>query len=165
MVVYIERHPLSPPPSPWPSFLKSLDPPCSQFCSFAFLSFFWRHYLFCNGFPSFRKFWSCSCLSFCWLSFKLLIAEHITILVPTGMVFVIILGMFHGKIYLNLMLLLLVLNFLRWSRLELMCISFIVNVSSILTNFFSFLLLVLLLWLIEFTLFLCTNRINLLNIN
>ena len=32
--------------------------------------FFWRWYLFCNGFPSLEKFWSCCCLSFHWRSMK-----------------------------------------------------------------------------------------------
>ena len=34
------------------------------------ISFFWRSYLWYNGFPSIRKSWSC-CLSFHWLSNKL----------------------------------------------------------------------------------------------
>ena len=40
-------------------------------------------------------------------------SQNLTILVLIGIVFMIIWEMFHGKIYLNLMLLLLVLNFLR----------------------------------------------------
>ena len=35
------------------------------------ISFFWYYYLFYNGFPSIGKFWSCSCLSFHWLSVKI----------------------------------------------------------------------------------------------
>ena len=35
------------------------------------LFFSWRQYLFYNGFSSIGKFWSCSCLSFHWLSVKL----------------------------------------------------------------------------------------------
>ena len=42
-----------------------------QSCSFGFICFFWDEYLFCNGFPSILKFWSCCCLTFHWLSVKL----------------------------------------------------------------------------------------------
>ena len=35
------------------------------------ISFFWGYYLFCNGFPSIVKFWSCCYLRIHWLSIKL----------------------------------------------------------------------------------------------
>ena len=53
-----------------------------------------------------------------------------TILVLIGMVFVIILEMFHGRISLNLVLLLLLVNFVSGFRLELMYIYHIENPSS-----------------------------------
>ena len=71
-----------------------------------------------------------------------------TILLLTGIIFVMILLILHGRIYLNLLLLLLLANFGRESRLELMCnlelIFLIVNISSSLTHFHGFQLLVLL---------------------
>ena len=45
-------------------------PDCESHSS-ALLDFFWRQYLFYNGFPFIGKFWSCCCLSFHWLSIKL----------------------------------------------------------------------------------------------
>ena len=42
----------------------------SQSCSCGFLYFLWRYSLFYDDFPSIGKFWSCSCLSFHWLSNK-----------------------------------------------------------------------------------------------
>ena len=58
-----------------------------------------------------------------------------TILVLIGMVFVIILEMFHGRISLNLVLLLLLVNFVSGLRLEMMYISLIENIrSSLLVN-------------------------------
>ena len=32
-------------------------------CSFGFISYFWRYFLFYNGFPSIKKFWSCCLIS------------------------------------------------------------------------------------------------------
>ena len=56
-----------------------------------------------------------------------------TIPVLTGMTFVIIGESFHGKISLNLMLLLLLVNFVSGFRLELMYISLIASIMSSLT--------------------------------
>ena len=53
-----------------------------------------------------------------------------TILVLIGMVFVIIREMFHGKISLNLVLVLLLVNFMSGFRLELIYISLIENIRS-----------------------------------
>ena len=57
-----------------------------------------------------------------------------TIPVLIGMVFVIISEMFHGKISLNSVLLLLLVNFVSGFRLELMYISLIVNIRTSLTH-------------------------------
>ena len=57
--------------------------------------------------------------------------------------------MFHGKIPLKSVLLLLLVYFVSGFRLKLMYISLIVSVRSSLT------------WFIEITFFICTNRINL----
>ena len=57
-----------------------------------------------------------------------------------------------------------VINFVCGFRLELMYIPLIVNVRSSLTHFHGFQQLVLLLWFVEITFFVCTNRINLLNL-
>ena len=58
--------------------------------------------------------------------------------------FVIIRQMFHGRIYLNLVLLLLLVNFVSGFRLELMYISLIENIRSSLIHLHGFQLLVLL---------------------
>ena len=58
-----------------------------------------------------------------------------------GMVFVIIIEMFHGRISLELMFLLLLANFVRRFRLELMYMSLIVGIRSNLTHHHSFQLL------------------------
>ena len=72
--------------------------------------------------------------------------------------------MFHREIYLSLVLLLLLVHFVSGFRLELMYISFIVSNRSSLTHLHGFQLLVLLSWFIEITFFVCTNRINVLNL-
>ena len=66
-----------------------------------------------------------------------------TILVLTGMVLMIIWEMFHGRISLNSLFLLLV-NFVSWFRLELMYISFTKSIRSSFTHLHGFHLLVLL---------------------
>ena len=63
-----------------------------------------------------------------------------TILVLIGMVFVISLEMFHGKMSLNSVLLLMLVNFVSRFRLELIYISLIVNIRSSLTQTFSWFL-------------------------
>ena len=63
------------------------------------------------------------------------IAQLMTILVLNGMVFGTIWEMFHGRISLNLVLLLLLLNFVSRFRSELMHISLIINIRS--SRFYS----------------------------
>ena len=62
--------------------------------------------------------------------------------------------------------LLLVVNFMSGFRLELvtMYISFIISIRSNLSHLCDFHLLVLLLWFIEITFFISSNRINLVNL-
>ena len=72
------------------------------------------------------------------------ISKLMTVLVLIGMVFVIIWEMFHGGIYLNLVLLLLLVNFVSGFRLELMYTFLIENIRSSHTHVHSFELLVLL---------------------
>ena len=55
-----------------------------------------------------------------------------------------VLEIFHGRISLNLMLLLLLVNFVSWFRLELIYTFLIVNTSSSLTNLHGFQLFLLL---------------------
>ena len=69
--------------------------------------------------------------------------------------------MFHGRISLNLLLLLLA-NFVSVFRFQMMYISLIVSIRSSLTHPHGFQLLALLQKLIEITFFICTNRKNLL---
>ena len=76
-----------------------------------------------DAFPSIGKFRSC----FHWLSIKFTmgcsISSHNLWLILCWLgVFVIIWEMFHGRISLNLVLLLLLVNFVSWFRLELMYI-------------------------------------------
>ena len=72
------------------------------------------------------------------------LALLMTILVLIEMVFMIILEMFHGRISLNSMLMLLLVNFVIWFRLELMYISLIKIIRSCLIHLHGFQLLVLL---------------------
>ena len=67
-----------------------------------------------------------------------------TILVLIGMVFLIIGEMFHGRISLNSVLLLVLVNFVSRFRLALMYIHLIVNTRSNLTHLLGFQQLVLL---------------------
>ena len=71
-------------------------------------------------------------------------ALPMTILVLIGMVFVIMWEVFHGRIPLDSVLLLLLVNFLSGFRLELMYISLIERIRSSLTHLHGFQLLVLL---------------------
>ena len=87
----------------------------------------------------------------------------LTILVLIEMVFVIIWEIIHGKISLNSVLLLLLVNFVSGYRLELMCISLFKIVRSNLTHLHGFQLLVLLPLFVEITFF-CTKRVNLWNL-
>ena len=92
-----------------------------------------------GGFPSIGKFWSCCCLSFHWLSIKfttgcLTSLHSLWLLVLIGSIFVIIWEMFHERISLNLVLLLLLVNLVTGFRLELMYISLMVSIRSNLTS-------------------------------
>ena len=80
-----------------------------------------------------------------------------------GIIFVIISEIFHWRISLNSVLLLLLVNFVSGLRLELIYISLIVNTRSYLTHLYDFQLLLLLPSLIEIIFLVCTNRINLLH--
>ena len=92
------------------------------------------------------------------------IAQLMTILRVSGMVFVIILEIFHRRISLKSVLLLLPVNFVSGVGLELMYISHIEGIRSSLTHIHRFQLLVLLPQFIEITFFICAKRINLLNL-
>ena len=72
------------------------------------------------------------------------LAYLMTILVLIGIVFGIIWEIFCGRISLNLVLLLLLVNFVSWFGLELMYISLIENIKSSLIHLYGFQLLVLL---------------------
>ena len=61
-------------------------------------------------------------------------------------------------------MLLLLVNFVSGFKLELMYITLIASTRSSLTHVHGFKLLVLLPWFIEITFFVCTDRINLLNL-
>ena len=74
----------------------------------------------------------------------------------------IILEMFHGRISLILVLLLLLVNFVKSSRIELIYIFLIENNRSSVTHLNSFQLIVLLTEFIEITFFVCTKKINVL---
>ena len=119
--------------------------------------------------PSIGTFWSCRFLSFHWLFVKLTkrcpVSYHSLLLFSCwlGWSSYIIWAMFHGRISLNSVLLLLLVNLTSGSRLELMDISLIVSIRSSLTYFHGFQLLVLLSQFVEITFFVCTNRINLLS--
>ena len=77
------------------------------------------------------------------------IAQLMAIIVLIEMVFMIISEMLCGRISLNSMLLLLLVNFVSGFRLELMYIFLIVSIRSSLTHLHSFQQLVLLLQFIE----------------
>ena len=93
--------------------------------------------LFYNGFPFIRKFWSCCCLSFHWLSVKFKTGcptSSFNLWLFSHWLGLIIWEMFHGRISLNSVLLLLLGNFMSGFRLELMYVSLIVNIRSSLTS-------------------------------
>ena len=119
--------------------------------------------------PSIGTFWSRRFLSFHWLFVKLTkqypVSYHSLLLFSCwlGWSSYIIWAMFHGRISLNSVLLLLLVNLTSGSRLELMDISLIVSIRSSLTYLHCFELLVLLSQFVEITFFVCTSRINLLS--
>ena len=84
-----------------------------------------------------------------------------TIPVLIGMVFVIIGEMFHVRISLNSVLLLLLVNFIRGFRLDFQYVS-IENFKSNLVHFHGFQLLALPSYFIEISFFVFPKRINLL---
>ena len=86
------------------------------------------------------------------------------ILVLIGTVFVIIWDMIYWRISLNLVLLLLLMNFASGFKLELMYLSLIVSIRLSLTHLHSFQLLVLLPLLVDITFFVCNNKMNPLNL-
>ena len=107
------------------------------------------YFLLTLAFCSVRKLWSYCCLNFHWFSFKPKRGSpfhrsgyDFHVLIRT--VFVIIWEMFRGTISLNSVLPLLVLNFVRWSRWELMYISLIVSMRLSLIHSYGFQLVVLL---------------------
>ena len=107
------------------------------------ISIFWRWYLFCNGFPSLGKFWSCCYLSFHWISVKPktkcpILSYSLWLLVLIKMFFVINWEMFYGKISLNSVLLVLLVKFRIKIRLEMMCILLLLIIRSILTHLHGF---------------------------
>ena len=71
---------------------------------------------------------------------------------------------FYGRVSLNSVFPLLQINFVSGLRLELMYISHILSIRSSFTHLHGFQLLVLLPKFIEIPFFVCTNRINLLNV-
>ena len=72
--------------------------------------------------------------------------------------------MFHGRISLNSMLLLVVVNFVSGFRVALICISLIITIRSSFTHLHDLQLLVQLPEFLEITFFVYTNRINLMNL-
>ena len=127
--------------SSWLTFLLGFQTVTLVVLLFWIYSFFLCLYLFYNSFPSIGKFWSC-CLSFHWISNKLkagcLVSCPVFILVFIGIVFVIIWKMFHGRISLNSVLLLLLVKFVRGFRLELLYISLIISIKSNFTHLHDF---------------------------
>ena len=83
-----------------------------------------------------------------------------TFLVLIGTIIVIIWEMLYGKISLNLVLLLLLVNFVNGSRLKFMYITPIVHIRPSPFHLHVCQLLVLLPQLIEITSFVCRNRVN-----
>ena len=92
------------------------------------------------------------------------IAFFMIILVLIGTVFVIIWKVFHARISSNSVLLLVLVNSVRGFMFELMSISVINSITLSLTHLHAFQLFVLLPWFIEISFFVCTKRINLLNL-
>ena len=88
------------------------------------------------------------------------IAQLMTILKLIGAVFMIFWEIFHRRISLNSMPLLLLVNFVSGFKLDLMYIYLIISIMSSLTHLYGFQLL-LQPQSIEITFFICTNRINL----
>ena len=83
-----------------------------------------------------------------------------TFLVLIGTIIMIIWEMLYGKISLNLVLLLLLVNFVNGSMLKFMYISLIVNIRPSPFHLHVCQLLVLLPQLIKISSFVCRNRVN-----
>ena len=90
--------------------------------------------------------------------------DSLTIFVLIGAVIMIIWEMYHGRMFLDSVLLLLLVSFASWFRFELMYISLVESISSSLIYLHGFQLLVQLPWFIEIIFFICTNRLNLQNL-
>ena len=90
--------------------------------------------------------------------------DSLIIFVLIGAVIMIIWEMYHGRMFLDSVLLLLLVSFASWFRFELMYISLIESISSSLIYLHGFQLLVQLPWFIEIIFFICTNRLNLQNL-
>ena len=86
--------------------------------------------------------------------------QLLIILMLIGTVFEIIWDIFHGRISLNFVLLLLQLNFVNRSILELIYLSLIVYISSNFIDRHDFQLVALLQYLLEISLLFFTNKIN-----
>ena len=90
--------------------------------------------------------------------------DSLTIFVLIGAVIMIIWEMYHGRMFLDSVLLLLLVSFASWFRFELMYISLIESISSSLIYLHGSQLLVQLPCFIEIIFFICTNRLNLQNL-
>ena len=110
----------------------------------------WCKYMFCNGFPSIGKFWSCGCHSFNWLYIKLktgCLFHYITydyFCASWGGLWDHLRDVPWTDIF-NSVLLLLLVKFVSGFRLELMLIPFTANIRWSLTHLHGFQLLLLLL--------------------
>ena len=114
--------------------------------------------MFYNDLPSIGKFWSCCCLGFHWLSIKF--KTRCPVSWHSLWLFSCWLGWSSWSFerrsmgrYFSTLLLLLLVNFVSGSRLELMSISLIENIRSSLTHLHGFQPLVLLSYFIEITFF------------
>ena len=117
--------------------------------------FFFRFkYFFYSGFPSFEIFWLCCCLSFHWL-FLLKLKRRCNFWSHFLCLFlcwlgrywdVIIWEMFQGRASLNLVLLLLLLNFVSGASLKVIHIFLIINFMSSLNHLHDIQLFVLPSW-------------------
>ena len=109
----------------------------------------WSHPVVLNTGPLDWKFsalttWTLLPLTFHWIHHEMpcFIALLMTILMLIGTVLVIIWEIFYGRISLNSVLLLLLVNFVSGFRLEMMYISLIKSIRSSFTHLHGFLLLV-----------------------
>ena len=133
---------------------------------------FWIYFLpvtlclFYNGFPSIWKFWSCSYLSFHWLSIIFTTGGPVS-LQCLWLFSHDLWEMFHGRISLNSVFLLLLVNFVRVFRLEFLYMSHIPHrkyqVGSHSSPWISAACAAAIVHRNHF--FVCTKRIDILNLN